>query len=217
MRLRLARPRVMCFAVCWFAGAEGARLLVARGTSARPLFETLQLPSHPPKTPSAALVTLDPPSSGVLLPPGASQPPSASAAAGGGATGGKRGGAGAHISVLGPGAQLATGTIGAPALRTAAVSALQPANGLGPGGGSAQDGCGEADGAEEGDEQQQDEGEEDEGMQPLGERVAALASKAGVGGGGGEAEEEGHAAAVGPSGSDRANSLAVLLTQALRR
>ncbi|KAL6748416.1 hypothetical protein V8C86DRAFT_3146742 [Haematococcus lacustris] len=76
-----------------------------------------------------------------------------------------------------------------------------------------------SDGQQEGEEEGEGEGEEGDGnqLQPLGERVAAMEAAAGLGqhgagaAGGGEQGE-----LVVPGGSKTADSLAVLLTQALR-
>lgn len=78
--------------------------------------------------------------------------------------------------------------------------------------------------AEAMEEDEEEEAVEEEAGIPLGERVAALEARAGLAGnaaagasGAAAADDaEGAGAAAGPSGSNKADSLAVLLTQALR-
>ena len=69
--------------------------------------------------------------------------------------------------------------------------------------------------SEQQDMQQEDEEDAPpEELQPLGERVAAMQAAAGTG----QPQSDQQAAGLPtPQGSDKANSLAVLLTQALRR
>lgn len=49
----------------------GTSLLVARGSAARPVFETITLPTKPPKSAAIAVIALQPLETGALLPAGA--------------------------------------------------------------------------------------------------------------------------------------------------
>jgi len=185
------------------SGSAGPVLTVARGTAAKPSFEQVAVPLPAPGA-KPATITLAAASGGVLLPstaPTADGPAADGAAAAGKA---KAKHTREDVTVLG------ADNMGAPALmRTAAVAAA-------PGAGKKRgaDDASEDEDMEEGDEDEELEDAPD-GEVPLGERVAALEVQAGLAGAAaGDAADAG--AEAGPSGSSKADSLAVLLTQALR-
>ncbi|KAG2422682.1 hypothetical protein HXX76_015846 [Chlamydomonas incerta] len=191
-------------------GPAGPSLLVARGTSAKPAFETLAVPSEA----GADVVVSLRPVGGVLLQ--ANQKGAAAAASAPGAQDKsvqprpkQAATSGAGVTVLG------TDNIGAPVLSRAAAEAAAAS--------------GRKRGAEDDDDMAAAAGaapdEEEvpdlpEGDVPLGERVAALEARS-LGTAGAAAEEAGTSGAPGasssmPGGSSKADSLSVLLTQAIR-
>ncbi|KAG2485053.1 hypothetical protein HYH03_016151 [Edaphochlamys debaryana] len=185
-------------------------LLVARGSSAKPTFETLPVPAEAPEAADDLLVSLPPAAGGVLLPAnnaGAGTPAGASLQQTTQLR--PKPASNASVTVLG------TDNIGQPVLSRAAAEAVASGRKRGaeaddPLARSAAAGLGA--------------GEEEvpdlpEGEQPLGERVAALEERA-LGGAAasaaGAADEEAGPSAAMPSGSAKADSLSVLLTQAIR-
>ncbi|KAG1676919.1 hypothetical protein FOA52_014795 [Chlamydomonas sp. UWO 241] len=175
------------------AGSEGPTLLVARGSSAKPSFETVPvpLPSDSTNNGEAALVSLSPSSGGLLL--------DASASAGSARvpnTAHTR----ADVTVLG------SENLGAPVLTRVGVTSAADA------GGRNKRSEPEADGGEFDDDAAADTPEDEV---PLGQRVAELEEEGADRVGGAGAGPSGQQAHL-PEGSSKADSLAVLLTQALR-
>ncbi|KAG2426863.1 hypothetical protein HYH02_014716 [Chlamydomonas schloesseri] len=190
-------------------GPSGPSLLVARGTSAKPAFETLAVPLEA----GADVVVSLRPVGGVLLP--ANQKGAAAAASAPGAQDKsvqprpkQAPTSGAGVTVLG------SDNIGAPVQSRAAAEAAAAS--------SRKRGAEDADGdmAAAGAATALEEEEVPdlpEGDVPLGERVAALEARS-LGSAGAAAEEAGTsgASASMPGGSAKADSLSVLLTQAIR-
>ncbi len=179
--------------------AAGLALRVARGSAARPVFETVPVPlGKPGKKQRAADVALPPLAGGALLPGNAA---TAAAGADGERPSKPRK---SEPTVLGPGGG-GGGTAGA----SGKAQRLED----GPAGMdvSGEEGAEEEAAEEEGEEPVQ-EGGEDEALRPLGERVAALAVAEGQ-----PPPPQPQEADALPQASDKASSLAVLLTQALRR
>ncbi|GFR42926.1 hypothetical protein Agub_g3822 [Astrephomene gubernaculifera] len=183
-------------------GPAGPSLLVARGSSAKPAFETLAVPSEAPPAAADVIVSLRP-VGGVLLPGGKAdngatatldksiQPRPRQAPT-----------SGPGVTVLG------TDNIGQPVVTRTAAEAASRKRG-------ADDTDAGAAAAPAAAAQEEEEVVPDlpEGDVPLGERVAALESRTQ----GAAAEEAGPSAPAGlPAGSSKADSLSVLLTQAIR-
>eukprot|EP00198_Chlamydomonas_reinhardtii_P003632 XP_001692968.1 predicted protein [Chlamydomonas reinhardtii] len=190
--------------------ADGPSLLVARGTSAKPAFETLAVPLEA----GADVVVSLRPVGGVLLQ--ANQKGAAAAASAPGAQDKsvqprpkQAPTSGASVTLLG------TDNIGAPVLSRAAAEAAA-ASGRKRGAEDDEDmSTAAAAGVEE-----EEVPDLPEGDVPLGERVAALEARS-LGTAGAAAEEAGTSGAAGaassmPGGSAKADSLSVLLTQAIR-
>ncbi len=195
---------------------------MARGSTVKPAFSTLAVPKEAGEDVVVSLA----PQGGVLLPgKGGAQGDKAttSGAAAGGAQdksgqqqARQRGGTAANLTVLG------ADNIGQPVVsRAAAEAAASGRKRTAESDDPAAAGSGTAAGAGAGEEEVPDL---PDGEVPLGERVAALADRAAAGPAaaaaagpeGGEGEEAGPSGAM-PAGSSKADSLSVLLTQAIRR
>jgi len=180
-------------------GTEGPSLLVARGSSAKPVFEVVPVRSSGGEQP--AVIALTPSTEGALLPSSAAKAKQVVVAA----EGLERPKPLSHtrndVTVLGPDNEGQ-----AVLVRTAAAAGT---SGRKRGEPEAADELG----AGAAEEEEVPDMPEDE--VPLGERVAALEARAG---GDEEAagEEAGPSGMPAPQGSSKADSLAVLLTQALR-
>lgn len=204
-----------------YAAAAGPSLLVARGSTVKPAFSTLAVPKEAGDDVMVSLA----PQGGVLLPgKGGAQGDKASTS--GAAAGGaqdksaqqqarQRGGTAANLTVLG------ADNIGQPVVsRAAAEAAASGRKRTAESDDPAAAAQGTAAGAGAGEEEVPDL---PDGEVPLGERVAALADRAAAGPAAvaagpasGEGEEAGPSGAM-PAGSSKADSLSVLLTQAIRR
>ncbi|KXZ42694.1 hypothetical protein GPECTOR_124g494 [Gonium pectorale] len=182
-------------------GDAGPSLLVARGSAAKPVFETLALPKEAPEAAADVIVSLRP-VGGALSAKAAGGAAADKAAAAAGKPQ-PRGGGAANATVLG------ADNLGQPVVSRAAAETAAGRKR------SAQDDDDEAAAGPAGRAAEAEEEVPDlpEGEVPLGERVAALEERALGGGAGGE---EAGPSVVMPSGSARADSLSVLLTQAIR-
>jgi len=174
-------------------GSTGPVLLVARGSSARPTFEQVPISAGGN---ASTVIQLAAAESGALLPGGQSKTGGAQASTSSKAAAHSK----ADVSVVGAG-----DVDGQPLLRTGAVAGLAARSSADAQGAADED---MADAVDEVDEEEAGE----EGV-PLGVRVAALEAMVNGPARTSAVTQEEQAA---PRGSDKADSLSVLLTQALR-
>ncbi|GLC46652.1 hypothetical protein PLESTB_001550400 [Pleodorina starrii] len=196
------------------AGPSGPSLLVARGTSAKPIFETLAVPPEAPAASADVIVSLRP-IGGVLLPGGGDAKGPSSAAAAAAAQDKSTQQRPRQAPTSGPGVTvIGADNIGKPVVSREAAEAAAAA-----GGGASRKRSADDDDAAAAATRASAEEEEvpdlPEGEVPLGERVAELETRL-LGGAAADEEAGPSAAAPMPAGSSKADSLSVLLTQAIR-
>ncbi|EFJ48186.1 hypothetical protein VOLCADRAFT_104876 [Volvox carteri f. nagariensis] len=199
-------------------GPSGPTLLVARGNSAKPAFETLAVPAEAPDAAADVLVLLRP-VGGVLLPRGggadAKKPSSAAVAAQVDESTQQKP---RTVLTSGPGVTvLGTDNIGQPVVTRAAAEAAVGSRKRGAENDDPEAAVAAAAATRSAAPGADDEEVPDlpEGEVPLGERVAELEARS-LGTVPPVDEEPGPSAGPMPAGSSKADSLSVLLTQAIR-